>query len=235
MSSIAAGTSTLTALVASGNTDGTLQLQVNGTTPALTLNTSGAVGVGSTPGYGTSGQVLTSAGSAAAPTWTTIASSPTVLLSTATANNSASINFTSLISSTYNNYSFSVVNLLPATDNVSIGFQTSTDNGATWDTGSVYFGSGGGAQGPSNLFVAQANSAPGASGQWVLMNAGSSSATNPAFFGRMFILINNASILLPTLGSPATLGSRAAAVNAVRFIPSSGNITSGTIRMYGWN
>lgn len=70
MSIIASGTTTTNALVQTGNTDGTLQLQVNGTTPALTLNTSGAVGVGSTPGYGTSGQLLTSAGTGAAPTWT---------------------------------------------------------------------------------------------------------------------------------------------------------------------
>jgi hypothetical protein len=75
MSTIAAGTTTTTALVSTGNTDGTLQLQVNGTTPSVTLATTGAIGVGSTPGYGTSGQVLTSAGSSAAPTWATAGSS----------------------------------------------------------------------------------------------------------------------------------------------------------------
>jgi hypothetical protein len=75
MSIIAAGTTTTTALSSTGNTDGTLQLQVNGTTPSVTLNTLGAIGVGSSPSYGTSGQVLTSAGSTAAPAWTTIASS----------------------------------------------------------------------------------------------------------------------------------------------------------------
>lgn len=69
MSTIAAGTTSGTALVSTGNTDGTIQLQVNGTTPSVTLATTGAIGVGSTPGYGTSGQVLTSGGSSAAPTW----------------------------------------------------------------------------------------------------------------------------------------------------------------------
>ena len=77
MSIIAAGTTTNTALVNTGNTDGTLQLQVNGTTPSVTLATTGAVGVGSTPGYGTNGQVLTSSGSSAAPTWTTAGASLT--------------------------------------------------------------------------------------------------------------------------------------------------------------
>ena len=46
MSIISSGTTTTTALVQTGNTDGTLQLQVNGTTPSVTLNTLGAVGVG---------------------------------------------------------------------------------------------------------------------------------------------------------------------------------------------
>ena len=71
MSIIAAGTTTTTALSSTGNTDGTLQFQVNGTTPSVTLNTLGAIGVGSTPAFGTSGQVLTSAGSTAAPAWAT--------------------------------------------------------------------------------------------------------------------------------------------------------------------
>jgi hypothetical protein len=71
MSIIAAGTTTTTALSSTGNTDGTLQLQVNGTTPSVTLNTLGAIGVGSSPSYGTSGQVLTSGGSTVAPAWTT--------------------------------------------------------------------------------------------------------------------------------------------------------------------
>jgi hypothetical protein len=75
MSIIAAGTTTTTALSSTGNTDGTLQFQVNGTTPSVTLNTLGAVGVGAVPNFGTSGQALVSAGSTAAPTWTTIAAS----------------------------------------------------------------------------------------------------------------------------------------------------------------
>jgi hypothetical protein len=75
MSIIAAGTTTTTALSSTGNTDGTLQFQVNGTTASVTLNTLGAIGVGSSPSYGTSGQVLTSGGSTTAPTWTTATSS----------------------------------------------------------------------------------------------------------------------------------------------------------------
>ena len=71
MSTISAGTTISTALVNAGDTTGALQLQVNGTTPSVTLAANGAIGVGSTPSYGISGQVLVSGGSAAAPTWST--------------------------------------------------------------------------------------------------------------------------------------------------------------------
>ena len=76
MSIIAAGTTTTTALSSTGNTDGTLQFQVNGTTASVTLNTLGAVGVGSSPSFGTSGQALVSAGSTAAPSWANVTTSP---------------------------------------------------------------------------------------------------------------------------------------------------------------
>jgi hypothetical protein len=69
MSIIAAGTTTTTALSSTGNTDGTLQFQVNGTTASVTLNALGAVGVGASPNFGNSGQALLSGGSTAAPAW----------------------------------------------------------------------------------------------------------------------------------------------------------------------
>lgn len=95
MSTIAAGTTSGTALVNTGNTDGTLQLQVNGTTPALTLATTGAIGVGSTPAYGSSGQVLTSAGSGSAPTWATVSAGFTLGTPVATTSGT-SIDFTGI-------------------------------------------------------------------------------------------------------------------------------------------
>lgn len=95
MSSISAGTSAGTALVSTGNTDGTLQLQVNGTTPSITLAANGSIGVGSTPGYGTSGQVLTSAGTGSAPTWATVSAGFTLGTPVATTSGT-SIDFTGI-------------------------------------------------------------------------------------------------------------------------------------------
>jgi hypothetical protein len=82
MSTISAGTSVGTALVNTGDTTGQLDLRVNGTTQAVRINTSGAIGVGTSPAFGTSGQVLTSNGSASAPTWAAPAGFPsgTVLI-----------------------------------------------------------------------------------------------------------------------------------------------------------
>ena len=72
MSTISASTTTTTAYTVSADTTGALVLQTGATpTTAVTVNASGAVGVGSSPSYGTSGQVLTSAGSSAVPTWST--------------------------------------------------------------------------------------------------------------------------------------------------------------------
>jgi hypothetical protein len=57
------GTTTLSNNVVLSDGAGNIKLQVN---------ENGAVGVGTTPGYGTSGQVLTSGGTGAAPTWATL-------------------------------------------------------------------------------------------------------------------------------------------------------------------
>ena len=91
-SSISAGTTSSTALVATADTTGILALQSNNGVTGLTLNASQALGVGSTPSFGTSGQVLTSAGSGAAPTWGSSIVSGTAVASTS----GTSIDFTGI-------------------------------------------------------------------------------------------------------------------------------------------
>jgi hypothetical protein len=106
MSTIAAGTTSTTALVSTADTTGNLVLQTNGTTTALTLNTAQAIGVGSSPSYGTSGQVLTSAGAGAAPTWNTVTPAgvspdPRTVLTTKTVNFGGTVS--SVVGSVYIN------------------------------------------------------------------------------------------------------------------------------------
>lgn len=68
--------------IITGDASGVLELQAAGNR-ALSLNSSRAIGVGATPSYGTAGQVLTSQGSGAAPTWTTpSASGSSIFLAT---------------------------------------------------------------------------------------------------------------------------------------------------------
>ena len=59
------------AAVVTADASGVLALQAAGNT-GLTLNSSQAIGVGASPSFGTAGQVLTSSGSGAAPTWTNL-------------------------------------------------------------------------------------------------------------------------------------------------------------------
>jgi len=67
MSTIVAGTSS--GIQINSDSTGNLNLQYGTGTNGLVINTSGAIGVGSSPSYGTSGQALVSGGSGAAPTW----------------------------------------------------------------------------------------------------------------------------------------------------------------------
>jgi hypothetical protein len=142
MSIIRAGTTTTTALTSIGNTDGTIQLQVNGTTPSVTLNTLGAVGVGASPNFGTSGQALVSAGSTAAPAWgnvqaplvsgtniktinggsvlgsgdLAVGGGSWIWLSTVTSYGSATVDIETTFDSTYDTYVIVVNGMLPSTN-----------------------------------------------------------------------------------------------------------------------
>lgn len=71
---INADTSTGGAVV-TGDASGVLALQAAGNT-ALTLNSSRAVGVGAGASFGSSGQLLTSQGSASAPVWSSTITTP---------------------------------------------------------------------------------------------------------------------------------------------------------------
>ena len=130
MSSISAGTASGTALVNTGDTSGALQLQVNGTTPSVTLAANGSIGVGSTPGYGTSGQVLTSSGTGSAPTWATVSSGVTLVTST-TATAASSVVFTGL-STSYGVYLLEYDSVFGSGGGDNLILTISADNGATY-------------------------------------------------------------------------------------------------------
>jgi len=119
-----------TAVVAGGGTGNT-------TFTAYSVICAGTTATGAfqnVSGLGTSGQILTSAGAGALPSWQTGSSvgSSLVLLSTQTPSAVALVEFKSLISATYSNYLLVYSNLIPATNGAVGEIQISTDNGSTY-------------------------------------------------------------------------------------------------------
>jgi hypothetical protein len=86
-------------LIGSSTDNATDKLQVTGS-----MSLSSALRVGALPSAGTSGQVLTSAGAGAAPTWATPGGGSWVFLSSASAYYSSYVDFTGFVTSTYDTY-----------------------------------------------------------------------------------------------------------------------------------
>lgn len=244
MSTIAAGTASGTALVSTGNTSGELQLQVNGTTPSVTLAANGSIGVGSTPGYGTNGQVLTSSGTGSAPTWTTLATPPAsglTLLSTVTASASATVDIETTFNSTYDTYMIVVSEFVQTTSG---NFCIRMKIGGTYLTTSTYKYHVGGMISTAPTYYADASNADTS----ILLGAQVATA---GAVGGFVIYVNspsNASIfkqihwngIYTTTTSNATV-SRGVALNTgtgaltgIRFFNTGGQtIASGKFRLYG--
>jgi hypothetical protein len=176
------------------------------------------------------------------------------LLQTQTASNSASISFTSNIDSTYPIYVFKFINMHPATNRVRFQFNMSTDSGSNYNvtktttffyayhsesdsiTSLQYF---------TDLDLAQSTSYQSLSAEIGNSNDESLSGElhlfNPSsttfvknFFSDTNIKHDNASHGKITINSKsAGYGNTTSAVDAIQFSMSSGNIDSGTIKLYG--
>jgi hypothetical protein len=192
---------------------------------------------------GSSGNVLTSGGSGAAPTWSTPSAGAMTLISTTVASSSATVDFTGL-SSTYKDYVVIVNNAVPATDNAALVFRTSTNNGSTYNSGgSDYFSTGTnfGSSAWNYLSVVDDRAYLNASGQDNTANLGGTSFT--------MTIVNPASTSNRTVwyltgyekgnsedGAFTRGGSRisvSGGINAIRFFYGTGNIASGTFKLYG--
>lgn len=192
---------------------------------------------------GTDGDVLTIV--TGVPTWQAPSGGGgLVLLEQHTASASASLDFTTCISSTYDDYLIELVNIVPATNTQQLRMRMSTNAGVSYDSGNNYnwarwgFDSGGGStsggsavafiqlgsQGVSNtassggaigslrLQPSTGSNQTGVIGDLSFYTTGASSFTKESIMGRY---------------TPST------AVNAFQFFFASGNIASGTIRVYG--
>lgn len=166
-----------------------------------------------------------------------------VLLEEHTASSSASLNFTTAISSTYDEYVIEFVNIIPATNAVNFWMRMSTDGGSTYDSGTnysyivAYFNRFGGAlagvdSGGTKILLAGSaidnTSTAGVTGKISLFSPGSTSLRKN-IVGQLGIITSGVVEVEQCSGWYQST----TAVNAFQFLFSSGNISSGTIRVYG--
>jgi hypothetical protein len=170
-----------------------------------------------------------------------------VFLSSATASSSATLDFTTGINSTYQHYML-IGDLVPATDSVQLWIRTSANAGVSWDSaGSDYaYRSVSDFSGTPTGTTAAAQIIPTSAGGVAIGNATGEGVSftsylfspSTARIGRLFFTgqVIDATSTTGSLPSGFTgTGTRrtAAAFNGVRFLFSSGNIASGTVRLYG--
>lgn len=195
---------------------------------------------------GSIGDVLVSAGADALPVWTTLSTS-LILLQTLSASSSPTIDFTTGISSTYTTYIVQMTNVVLDTDNVDMFCRVSI--AASFKSGgSDYSWTMHGYKGGIDLFLNDASdseinlSALAAAG-------GIGNVTNEGFNGRIILPGPSNTALFKNIriqseytasdGVPAFIDgtgryiSGVQAIDGLQFLSSSGNITSGTFKLYG--
>ena len=169
-------------------------------------------------------------------------------ISKATASASANISFTSGIDSTYKEYVFYFVNMHPSTDGVKLLFNFSTDGGSSYnvtktatnfyaghtEADATGFGYDSGlAQSTSYAFgtVGAIGSASDESCAGFLHLFNPSSTTFVKHFVSKVTIYGSNPQSQITYG--AGYGNTTSAINGIKFNFSTGNIDSGTIKMYG--
>ena len=186
----------------------------------------------------------------ALPTAAALVNGNLTLLTTATASSSATLDFTSSIDSTYDSYLFKIIDVHPATDNVSFNvnfrdgssaydatktttsfrsyhLEDGTASGLDYDGTDLAQGTG------VQSLVGDSNLGNGndecLSGELVLFNPSSTT------FVKHFIARTNYYESRNRSYNPYVAGycNVTAAIDGVQFSMSSGNIDSGTIKMYG--
>lgn len=164
-----------------------------------------------------------------------------------TASNSANLAFTTCISSSYDNYAVTMVNLLPATDLTNINLNFSTNGGSSYDTGTNYTTAGfrssatgtAVAGGTSKTLIGldagggikNVAADGGLNGTFYLFGPGLGATVHTRFTENAGTYDGSGSPDVTITGAASYVAS--AAVNAFRIIAASGNITSGTVRCYG--
>ena len=166
--------------------------------------------------------------------WVTSDSSGLILLATASASNSTSVDFTSGIDSTYDEYQLHIINALPGTNGAQALFRTSSNGGSSYDAGASNYSSPGyanesavflGYYGDTN--ISNNSLYNGLSGVVSIFNPSSSSYKHMSFS----VVYYYSSTFY--YGANSGLRFSTSTVNAIRFLFSAGNIVSGLFKLYG--
>jgi hypothetical protein len=231
------GATTLTGMV-TGN--GTSALVGNTLTQYQTL-TCGASNTITGISPGTTDQVLTSNGSSAYATYQTPLGVNWIFLASATASSSATVSLTSAISAAYNQYILLIYNLYPATDATNLQMNISTDNGGSWIAANYLSGNN---NNPYNSATITNNNS---TSTVILCNGITNNTANmsccgyltfqglgaPQYFnaeGQLTYFASADSIRQTIVMATNTANQT---VNALQFLMSSGNISTGTFTLYG--
>lgn len=168
-----------------------------------------------------------------------------VLIQRQAASSSATLDFASCISSTYDNYEFWFNKLKVSNNGVDIGMRYSTDGGSSYDTGNNYnwiaqifiagatalVNDGGTLDGYSTIANVAANTADW-SYNGKLQLYGPLDTSSYLFATQQSVFRNTANNALMNYIGDHRYNSTTA-VNAVRFLPSAGTFASGSISCYG--
>jgi hypothetical protein len=241
------GTTSTTFVNAATNVTGTLPI-ANGGTNSTATATSGGVGYGTGTAHaytsaGTAGQFLQSNGTSA-PTWVAASAGALTFISSQTVSSAvSSVDFTSGISSTYDDYIVYFEGLTPSSTGVDLrlrlyksgGFTNSgysssyarfrtVSESSSSNTVSYIFMTGASASVDNTVSVI--------SGQFKLFNMNSTEASRSTVAGQLFYntasASNNQSQVI-FAGNQST----AAASTGFQFFFDTGNIATGTFRLYG--
>ena len=168
-----------------------------------------------------------------------------VLLDLLTASGSASLDFTKGIGSAYDHYGFRHTNILPATDGATLRMLVSEDAGANWKTGASDYAfnvqtlvggvtSAAGDDTAAAMDVARVlGNAAGEALSGKVEMFGPSATGRKQFTGTTGHWDNAGTAALRRYDFVGSYYGTTNAINGVRFLMDSGNITSGTIAFYG--
>jgi hypothetical protein len=190
----------------------------------------------SVSGLGTSGQVLTSNGASALPTWQAAVSGSLVFINTQTASSSASLAFTSSQLTGYTQYAFILNGINNATGTTVLNMDWSVNNGSGYLNSAFQSGLNSNAFNSSTLTNSNSTSTCPLTPSITNTNVeigGIIYASFPAsavamYTGQLFTIDTTSTFINCSGGNTGTT-----LINNVRFSYSSGNIASGTISLYG--